>query len=100
MNHLSFAICQHTSLLLTGNERAGECRKRHNPLFAHAASFFTCAKQKQLHGRAKANLIGFNSERGSSGGEARQLKAKAFSCKAGIPHKLQKEGHNDVDDYL
>lgn len=73
MNHLSFAICRHTRLLLTGNERARECRKRHNPLFALAASFFTCAKQKQLHGRAKANLIGFNSERGSSGGKSEAI---------------------------
>lgn len=73
MNHLSFAICQHTRTLLTGNERARECRKRHNPLFAHAASFFTYAKQKQLHGRAKANLIGFNSETGSSEGREKRV---------------------------
>lgn len=87
----------------------GSAEKRHNPLFAHAASFFTCAKQKQLHGRAKANLIGFNSDREGEGrggeGEARQLKPEVvvvvfFSCMAGIPHKLQKEGHNDADDYL
>lgn len=34
---------------------------------AHTARIFTQAKQKQLHGRVKANLIGFNSERGRRG---------------------------------
>lgn len=64
--HLLF-VSTHAQHWLGMSER-GSAEKRHNPRFAHAASFFTCAKQKQLHGRAEANLIGFNSGRGSSEG--------------------------------
>ncbi len=58
---------------------------------AHTARIFTQAKQKQLHGRVKANLIGFNSERGwrGEGGEG-QLKTAPFLCAAGRPYNCRR----------
>lgn len=68
---------------------------------AHTARIFTQAKQKQLHGRVKANLIGFNSERGvARGGRRGATEDSTFSVCERKTLQLQKEGHNDAGDYL
>lgn len=68
---------------------------------AHTARIFTQAKQKQLHGRVKANLIGFNSEREvARGGRRGAIEACTFSVCGRKTLQLQKEGHNDAGDYL
>lgn len=67
----------------------------------HTAKIFTQAKQKQLHGRVKANLIGFNSERGVARGVGQgAIEDSTFSVCGRKTLQLQKGGHNDAGDYL
>lgn len=68
---------------------------------AHTARIFTQAKQKQLHGRVKANLIGFNSERGvARGGKRGAIEDSTYPMCGRKTLQLQIEGHNDTGDYL
>lgn len=59
---------------------------------AYTARIFAQAKQKQLHGRVKANLIGFNSERErwQREGDEGQLKTAPFLCAAGRPYNCRR----------